>query len=247
MKKFGVAVLILAFGQPVEAGEPYFRNSIVANDIDFIHTNDPTVKSVLNYLGTFRRELPDRRSDTLFDEKAHVFSMEFTDSTVVQIYLHSDFEDFDDVKHYSNLLKGPVGKLPHEMRKTLSHVVVHKGNEVAFSEHLGHFFVLYSENMETRVKNNDLEETVFHESVHATLDHRYKESTEWIKAQNADGVFVTNYGAENPDSEDFAESALFAYTLNANPNRLPVNLQRWLKDHVPNRMAYFDKLFSNLD
>ena len=101
--------------------------------------------------------------------------------------------------------------------------------------------------METRIKDGDLEETVFHESVHATLDHKYRESTEWIEAQKADGVFVTNYGADNPESEDFAESVLFAYTVYSYPNRLSLNLQRWLKGNVPNRMAYIDELFSNLE
>ncbi len=241
------ALLIFASMQTAAAEQPFFRNSIVANDIDFIHTSDPTVESTLNYLGTSRREMPDKRNDLLFDDGAHAFSMEFADGAVVEIFLHSDFENFVEIERYSNLLKGPVGKLPLEMRKTLSHVVIHKGNEAAFSEHLGHFFVLYSQNMETRIKNNDLEETVFHESVHATLDHRYRESNDWIEAQRADSVFVTNYGADNPNTEDFAESALFAYTLNSYPDRLPANLQRWLKDNVPNRMAYFDDLFSNLD
>lgn len=247
LKTSVAALMVLASTYTVEAGQPFFRNSIVSNDIDFIHAADPIVESTLKYVGTSRSEMPDKRNDRLFDDKSHVFAMEFADSTTVKIFLHSDFDDFDEVERYSKLLQGPLGKLPLEMRETLSHVVVHKGNDVAFSEHLGHFFVLYSQNMETRLKNNDLEETVFHESVHATLDHRFRESADWIEAQKADGMFVTNYGADNPDSEDFAESALFAYTLNAYPNRLPADLQIWLRGNIPNRIAYFDDLFKQLD
>ena len=239
--------MFLASSQAIAVEQPFFINSIVSNDIDFIHASDPTVESTLKYLGTSRREMPDKRNDFLFDDSAHVFVMQFADGADVEIHVHSDFENFREVERYPDLLKGPIGKLPPEMRNTLSHVVIHKGNEVAFSEHLGHFFVLYSQNVETRIKNGDLEETVFHESVHATLDHKYRESTEWIEAQKTDGIFVTNYGADNPESEDFAESALFAYTSYTYPNRLPLNLQRWLKDNVPNRMAYFDELFSNLE
>ena len=55
-----------------------------------------------------------------------------------------------------------VGKLPTFMRRTLDHVVIHRGDETAFGESDGHFFVLYSENIKTRIRNHDLEETVFH-------------------------------------------------------------------------------------
>ena len=63
-----------------------------------------------------------------------------------------------------------VGELPTFMRATLDHVVIHRGDETAFGESEGHFFVLYSVNIRTRIRNHDLEETVLHESVHATLD-----------------------------------------------------------------------------
>lgn len=227
--------------------KPFFENSIVSNDIDFIASNDPTAKSSTEYLGTFSREMPDKRNDSLFDERAHVFKMTFTDSAVVEILAHSDFADVNEAMRYSNMLAGPIGKLPFSMRDTLSHVVIHKGDQTAFSEHLGHFFVLYSENMETRIHNNDLEETIFHESVHATLDHEHREASQWIEAQRADGVFVTNYAAQNPDGEDFAESALFAYTLKYHPNRISTGLRDWLVTNVPNRIAYLNKLFDGLE
>lgn len=242
-----VGLMILSSWQTLADEEPVFENSVVSNDIDFIHSDDPTEKSVIKYLGTSSREMPDERSDSLFDESAHVFVMTFADGAVVEILLHSDFKDAADIEHYSNMLAGPVGKLPFKMRTTLSHVVVHKGNLPAFSEHLGHFFVLYSQNMETRIGNNDLEETVFHEAVHATLDHEYRDTIKWKNAQKTDGVFVTRYGARNPDAEDFAESALFAYTLIRNPSRFSAELQSWLMYKIPNRIMYFYDLFSEID
>ena len=62
------------------------------------------------------------------------------------------------------------------MRRMLDHVVIHRGNATAFAEYLGHFFVLYSANIKVRIRNHDLEETVFHEAVHATLDYKYTRS-----------------------------------------------------------------------
>lgn len=42
---------------------------------------------------------------------------------------------------------------------------------------------LYSDNIRTRIHNHDLEETVFHESVHATLDEKYLRARKRHNAQ----------------------------------------------------------------
>ena len=86
-----------------------------------------------------------------------------------------------------------IGKLPTLMQATLDLVVIHWDDETAFGESEGHFFVLYSVNIRTRIRNHDLEETVFHESVHATLGSEYARSKEWLQVQKADGDFITKY------------------------------------------------------
>ena len=118
--------MFLASSQAISAVQPFFRNSIVANDIDFMHASDPTVESTVKYLSTSRREMPDKRNDFLFDDSAHVFVMQFADGADVEIYVHGDFENFRAVERYTYLLEGPIGKLPLEMKNTLSHVVIHK-------------------------------------------------------------------------------------------------------------------------
>ena len=115
-----------------------------------------------------------------------------------------------------------------------------------FAEDKGHFFVLYSENVKKRIRSHDIEETIFHESVHATLDDDYLGNADWIEAQKSDGAYVTRYAAERPDKEDMAESALFAYTILYHPGRLPEDVERQVKALMPNRLAYFDTLFDEL-
>lgn len=119
------------------------------------------------------------------------------------------------------MITDPLIKLPEVLRKELLNVVIHNGDETAFGESEGHFFVLYFKNMETRKNNNDLEETVFHEAVHTTLDATYKNSKKWLKAQKNDGAFITEYGASKPNLEDLPETALFAYTIIKHSGRLP--------------------------
>lgn len=233
--------------EPAGAIEPLFINSIVSTEIDFITNTDPGAVAELTYEGRDRREMPDKRSDVLFDEQAYVFSAKFSDSAVVGIWLHSEFGSFETAQEYADKVTGPIGKLPAMMRGRLSHVVIHQGNETAFAEDLGRFFVLYSQNMDIRIQNNDLEETVFHEAVHATLDVDYASSAAWLRAQLNDGNYMTQYGRDNPDKEDLAESALFAYTMLFYPGRLTAELESWVRAYTPNRLRFFGELFSVSD
>jgi hypothetical protein len=98
--------------------------------------------------------------------------------------------------------------------------------------------VLYSENATKRIGTHDLEETVFHESVHAAWDRLHRESPRWLEAQTRDGRFVTDYAAKNPDGEDLAESALFAYALIHHPDRIPGNDAARIREAIPARIEF---------
>lgn len=223
--------------------ETLFPNSVVSNDIDFIRVNDPTEKSIVKFNGIERKEMPDKRTDELFDDAAFVFDVKFADDTSVGVWVSSKFSNRSEAEKYVQKILAPLGKLPSEMRAHLSHVVIHKGNESASSEHIGRFIMLYSENIITRLENHDLEETVFHESVHATLDFLYSDSLEWLRAQEQDGNHVTDYAMNNPDSEDLAETSLFVYTYLKHPGRLPEYVSDWMLDNIPNRIEFIRTVY----
>lgn len=86
-----------------------------------------------------------------------------------------------------------------------------RGDETAFCEREGYFFVLYSENIKTCIRNHDLEETVFFESVNATLHKKYARLKKCWAAQKTDWGFVTKYAKRNPEGEGLLESGLFAW------------------------------------
>lgn len=223
--------------------EPIFPNSVVSNDLEFITTADENTFYCLNYFGTGRREMPDKRKDVLFADGVHDFEAWFSDGNTVGIWVHPDIGDYAAAQLAAQKLTGPLGRLPHFMRASLSHVVVHDGDETAFAEDLGRFFVVYTDNMDDRISTHDLEETVFHEAVHATLDISHAGSAKWQKAQAEDADFVTRYAAQNPNGEDFAETALFAYTYFQHPDRLPAQVVADLRAVVPHRLAYLSRVF----
>lgn len=226
------------------AAEPLFPNSVVSNDIDFVTTSDPAVPGCLRYLGQATQEMPGALdTDELFADDVHTFAVAFADGPEVGLWVHPSVGTQEEAEEVAALLVGPLGRLPAVMRGKLSHVVIHSGDEAAFAEHLGHFFAVYEDNVRNRISTHDLEETVFHESVHATLDAEWAGSAQWRQAQAADGAFITEYAAELPEGEDLAESALFAYTYLRHPERLPPEIARGVEAIMPARLAVFETIF----
>lgn len=237
---------VLALVTGPGAAEPLFPNSVVSNDIDFITASDSTVPGCLRHEGEATREMPGALdTDALFADGVHSFAVDFADGSQVGLWVHPSVGTRAEAEAVAALLVAPLGRLPAVMRGKLSHVVVQAGDRPAFGEHLGHFFVVYEDNVRTRIATHDLEETVFHESVHATLDAAWALSPEWRDAQAADGAFITEYAAEFPVGEDLAESALFAITHLRHPGRLPPEVARAVETIMPARLAFFETLFAD--
>lgn len=243
MRFCSLLICFLVFQSVGVNSAPLFPNSVVSNDLEFIRTSDKSVFSCLAYRGTKRAEMPDKRRDVLFDNKTFIFVANYKDGTSVGIWAHSDFGSQVSALKSVEPVTQAIGKLPTIMRSKLDHVVIHKGDEIAFGEDQGHFFVLYSDNIQTRISNHDLEETIFHESVHATLDAKYLRSRKWLNAQNSDDGFITDYAANLPKKEDLAESALFAWAMLVHPGRLPASVEQRAREIMPNRLMFFEELF----
>lgn len=238
-------VLFLSTPLLAEKKKPLFENSVVSNDLEFIRTDDDSAFESIRFLRREQKEMPDRRDGAeLFADQCYVFHVTFNDQVTTEIWAHRDFEDVAEPTELATLVADGLGKLPKLMREKLSHVVLHKGDEVAFGEEKGHFFVLYSKNIRKRISTHDLEETIFHESCHATLEKEHARHPDWLQAQKADGSFITKYAARLPFKEDLPESALFAYTVLKFPGRLPKETEEAVRELIPHRLDYFEKLFA---
>lgn len=220
--------------------EPLFPNSVVSNDIDFITTQDRSTFGCLAYRGKSRQEMPDKRGGDLF-AMAHVFALQFKDGTAMQVWA-SDALGRSQATKYAEKLGPALGRLPTMMRRKIGHVVVHKGNETAFAEDQGHFFVMYSQNIDKRLSTRDLEETIFHEAMHAALQAAHLGKSGWRSAVRKDSGVLTAYAASQPQ-EDFAEHGLFAYTYLRHPERLPAKVRAAIPEIMPARLAYFARIF----
>ena len=238
-----VLLLLLAF-QPASIGdEPLYPSSVVGTEFDFILDTDPDTFVRLEDKGEGQSEMPDKSVESApLRKKAFLFAAHFNDGTRVNLAIDGDFKTQDAARKEALRYTPRLGKLPTALRRGVERVVVHKGGEdvTAFSDE--GVIILYSDNATKRIGTHDLEETVFHESVHAAWDKTHETSAEWLDAQKKDGCFITKYAMKNPMGEDLAESALFAFALIHHPKRIPKKDADKITRAIPNRIAFVEKL-----
>lgn len=224
---------------------PVFESSVRSADvdsIDYITSDDPSTFLCSEYAGVQRQEmLVPSQAEEGAEEVAmidtHVVDMYFTDGTEVQLIMAPEVGDEAAAKAMAANFEGPLGALPTTMRLGVPAIKVYGHDSGPSSEPDGGWFSMGAQQVQDRLDDNDLHETVFHESVHMSLDAVYVGSQAWTAAQAADGQFLTEYAAEFPQREDLAESALFAYTLVQHPDRLG-EAADVVVAVVPNRLAF---------
>lgn len=225
---------------------PLYPSSVVGTDFDLITDNDPSAFEHLEFIEFGEFEMPDKRNTgEPLVQSAYVFGAHFADGTKVGIALDKDFGSRQMAEQEAMRHAPRLGRLPALYRQNLKHIVIHKGGRdtTAFAEDKGHFFVLYSENASERIGTHDLEETFFHEGTHATIQTHYLGSAAWEIAKARDNAYITEY-AKTEDQEDFAESALFAYSLIFHPERFPAAERARIEKQMPNRIAFFRTVFT---
>jgi hypothetical protein len=226
--------------------EPLYPSSVVGTDFDFIRDEDPDVFESLEPKGKAEPEMPDKTDDDApLRKPAWTFVARFLDGTSIHIAVDVRVGKEEQARAEALRYTPRLGKLPTSLRRGVQRVVIHKegkgdADASAFSD-VG-LIVLYANNATKRISTHDLEETVFHESVHAAWDETHERSQAWLAAQKRDGRFVTNYAKKNADEEDLAESALFAYTLVHHPGRIPEKEAAKIRRAIPARIAFVETL-----
>jgi hypothetical protein len=158
----------------------------------------------------------------------------------VQIALNPEFGTVESARNEALRYVNGLGQLPTVLRDGIRRLSIHKGRK---GFHAGdEQIVMYAEMTDDRLSYDHLEESIFHEAVHATWDAQHRLSAGWKNAQAIDGLFLTEYAQESPEREDLAETALFAYAILYHPGRMPPVDTSDILRTVPHRMAYLKAL-----
>ncbi len=232
-----VAPSTAADGPPT--GETVPISSTGADELrDLLRPGDPAAAYCLADLGVAPGEFYDKDADELvFPEQTYFFEARYDDGTIVEIRIHPDLTGEAVAMTQAERVAAPISLLPTELRQKIERVGFLGGESTAQADGGGEGIHVYERNVTVREQANRFEETLFHESVHTSLDDSVGSSAEWIAAQQADGEFLTEYAASNPQSEDLAETSLYAWALLHFPQRISeADAQAW-RAAIPERIA----------
>lgn len=233
--------------RPGFAADPADPEPIVStgtNKWDLIRVEDPSAFSNLVYSGQGHAEILDPTKSFYENvENAHLFVASFSDGTTISIRVHPEVGAQAEAETQVNYFTRPLGQLPPQLRAGIGRLSLRLGDETATAS-TGEGISMQIGNVAVRLGDDRLEETIFHEAVHTSLDatYAYSRSAEWLDAQVADGRFLTEYGREHPDSEDLAETALYVWALLNHNDRIPISETTTIANRIPNRIAFLSAL-----
>ena len=212
---------------------------------DLIRPGDPASSYCLADLGVGPGEFYDKGTDQLlFPEQTYFFEARYDDGSVVEIRIHPDLVGSTTATDQAERIAGPISLLPVELRQGITRVGFLDGDSTAQGDGGGEGIHVYAGNVAVREAASRFEETMFHESVHTSLDDDYAASAQWLAAQEADGAFLTEYAASYPETEDLAETSLYAWALLHHPDRVSeADAAAW-RAMVPERIAVVENILS---
>lgn len=207
---------------------------------DIIRADDPTTFVCLDELGRAERQIWDKRVDGEPIVMAYLFQAQYADGASIEIAINPEFGSPENAREQAELYAPALGRLPSSLRDGIKRFSVHDGRR-GFHAGTGGI-VVYADTTANRLSYDHLEESLFHEAVHASWDHAHRLAPTWIAAQRSDGMFLTEYGQKRPEREDLAETALFAFAILHHPDRFPPVDTKVTLEAVPARIAYIREL-----
>lgn len=220
-------------------GTPPFGDT-AGTVFDIIRKDDPTTFVCLEAAGRGERQIWDKRVDGEPVVNAYLFNARYNDGSSIEIAINPEFGSPEAAEKEASRYTVALGQLPTSLRSGIGRFSVHKGSK-GFHAGTGQI-VFYAGTATKRESYNHLEESIFHEAVHASWDAKHRLAPAWVKAQLDDGGFLTGYARKSPDREDLSETALFAYAVLHHPGRFPPADTEATVKAVPNRIAYIHRL-----
>lgn len=217
--------------------DPPFHGSIFV-DSDIVRPSDPTVFESVSFTGRGSRTVFDRRVDDWITINAYLFVLVFSDGLASEVVVNPEFGSESAAQAQAETFGKRMGLLPYVLRTNVSEVWIHKGEERFGGG--SDSILIHTGQADSHIDDGILEETLIHETTHASLDAEYEDTPDWKAAQEADGRFITSYAKEFPDREDLAESFLLYLAVRYRSGRISPHVKSTIEETIPNRIAFFD-------
>ena len=235
--------LFLCYGFSAYAKPPFEGTAYV--DKDIIRKNDPSDFISLEYVGLVKEESFDRRVDRLVYQDMFVFNVKNKNKKGTRVIVNKEFGNVKNAQRQAERYAFVVGQMPYVLLRDLDTITIHKGEENFGGGNRD--ILVHTGSGDNLMKDGFLEEVVFHEGCHTSLDADAKENPAWEKARLLDDNFISTYALDNPNREDVAESCLMYFALKYRPDRIPNGIKNLILKTIPSRIDYFDKyvMFEN--
>ncbi|MGZ2368156.1 hypothetical protein ACXR6G_00035 [Ancylomarina sp. YFZ004] len=221
-----------------EMEAPGFREGTIFIEPDIITYEDASAFNGILYEGRFDRYLFDRRYDDDIRVLAYVFSVSFDDGLSCEFRLNPEFGSMDEAMSQAIRYATVIGQMPNCLRRDIRTVTIHKGDQL-FGGGDGDILI-HTEQAYWYDKEGILEESIFHEACHVSLDP-YHYNAEYREAMCADKAFISEYAEEHPDREDIAESFLTYFAVAYRSDRISWKVRDIIEYVNDNRLSYFDR------
>lgn len=220
-------------------GPSLFRDGAVFLAPDTIIETDPTALLNVTFTANGTRTIPDNRVMNDVDTLVNIFTANFSGGKQVTVMVNAEIL-FTQAEIEANRYARIVGQLDPIVREQIDVLWIHAG-DATFSGNPGGIVIHTGRANQSLIPQGFLEETMAHESVHATLDALYLRSREWFDAQRRDVTFPTDFAREFPETEDLAES-YGAYLIVKEEDRNPADTVTRIREGIPARLEFFRNL-----
>jgi hypothetical protein len=216
---------------------PYYGTSFI--DPAIITADDSSALVSVTSLGKGIRKVFDRRIGKSQEMNVFVFKIVWADGLTTEARVNSEFGSTTEARTQAMKYGRVVGQLPTCLRKVLLYLDIHKGNYDFAGGTKS--VVIHTERSLEYENDGVLEEILFHEATHTSLDKIHRSTPDWLAAQQGDQVFISTYAQENPQREDVAESFLPWFAVRQCNRRISQENYDKITQAIAQRLEYFDK------
>lgn len=216
---------------------PGFKKGTIFIDPDIITVYDASAFAGILYEGRFETRMFDRRIDDDIILLAYIFDVSFDDGLSCEVRVNPEFGSMnmamDEAIYYATI----IGQMPNCLRQEIRTVTIHRGDQL-FGGVDGDILI-HTDQAYWYEKDGILEETIFHEATHVSLDP-YHYNDEYRDAMCADKAFISEYAEDHPNREDIAESFLTYVAVAYRSDRISWDVQDIIEEVNAYRLDYFD-------
>ncbi len=236
--------LLLTLFTPTSAAAPF--DAMLSFSPDIVTAETTSQFHRIRYVGNgrpwgwdFRHEDGDKWRQ--FD--AHLYEVEFRDGPSLVFQVNREFGASVTAQLQIYRYAAEVGRIPPALRAGFKTVSIHRGN-IGFGSGATDF-PIHTHYAERLAAIGYLEEYLLYNAVRASLTPSTRNAAAWRAAQQADGGYVTDIAASDPEW-DVPESFLAYLAAMHRAERIGTERVAAILDAIPNRIAYFRSLRLNL-